>query len=112
MNDGKLLVLFTNPMTPAQKKGIMRRCEARKSKVKALFRFYCDNNVLYRHVTDTAESIQQKQTLPHATQETLNEMLIVHTAEDQQAAINISGEKHNICRAKVFDEAKNEIEEL
>lgn len=45
VNDEKLLIISKNPMTLARKKVIMRRYEARKSKVNSIFRFYCENNV-------------------------------------------------------------------
>ena len=90
----------------------MSRYDARKSKVNALFKFHCDNNVLYKHLRDASESTQQEHSLLNATQETLSDMLIVHTIEDPQAAVDVAGDKDNIRRPKIFEEAENESEEL
>ena len=39
-------------------------------------------------------------------------MIIVHTAENPQALVNISHDKNNIRRRNIFDEAGHESEEV
>ena len=90
----------------------MRRYNARKSTVNALFKFYCDNNILYKHLRDASESTEQGHSLLNATQETISDILIAHTVENPQAAVDVAGDKDNIRRPKIFNEAENESEEL
>ena len=111
-NDEKLLVIFTNPMTSVQKKVVMRRYDARKTKINALFKLYCDDNVLYKHLRDESENTQQDHSLLNATQETVSDMLIVHTFEDPQAAVDVAGDKDNRRRPKILEEAEKESEDL
>ncbi len=46
-DENKLLLIFTNSMTAAQKKTTMKGYEARREKANALLELYVENNDLY-----------------------------------------------------------------
>ena len=50
--------------------------------------------------------------LLNATQETVSDVIIVHTGEYLRAAVNVAGDEDYISGPKIFEKAGNESEEL
>ena len=111
-DENKILLIFTNPMTPAQKRVTMKRYEACRSRVNGLLKFYAENNHLYKRICTESSDIDLMQSLSSASQKDLDNITIVHNIDDPSIAQNISSDQSNIRRPDVLDEASNAEQEL
>ncbi len=59
IKDEKLLLIFTNRMTEAQKRVAVKRFDARKDRINRLIEFYLMNNVLYQSLGNSGNQINR-----------------------------------------------------
>ncbi len=107
-DENKILLIFTNPMTAAQKRMTMKRYEALREKVNGVLEFYIKNNIQYKSLNESGVIAKMSQ----ISDEEVNEMTIVHAVEEPEAAAEVTSDQSNVRRPVVFEEAANEYEEL
>ena len=108
--DQKILLIFSNPMTPAQKKIMKKKYMARKEIINCLIRFYLENNVLYKPCEGNVQEIKKLRSILQAPQKVLDSSLVIEDI-DNMFADELADESSNIRQIEFIEQEDIELQQ-